>query len=239
MKQKGGPYSDRELAYFSVLANEIIQRFHPSLVLDAGCSWGAWVYVFHSLGVAAYGIDISEESLSQAAPGVREFLSEVDIDLQELPFPNEYFDLVVSHNSLEHFQNSEHFISEVRRILKPGGIIFVKVPTPPFETPEWLKHLLRLLRIQARQSLHPSTHSKASWLRLFKANGFEKVGEFPQLMKETCIAGEPLHWWPALMLLKFGPVGRLLWRQLAVILKSCFALEKAPLPKYKTKDKVQ
>ena len=55
---------------------------------------------------------------------------------EKLPFPDDYFDLVLSHEVLEHVQDDQQAINEILRVLKPGGRLILFVPNRgyPFET---------------------------------------------------------------------------------------------------------
>jgi SAM-dependent methyltransferase len=49
-------------------------------------------------------------------------------DGQQLPFKNEMFDTIISIDVLEHVPNPEKFVSEMFRVLKPGGIVILSTP---------------------------------------------------------------------------------------------------------------
>ena len=52
--------------------------------------------------------------------------------LEGLPFPDDYFDYAVSHHAIQMFDYAElpRAISELRRVIKPGGCLRVSVPDP-------------------------------------------------------------------------------------------------------------
>ncbi len=54
----------------------------------------------------------------------------VDIvaSVYELPFPDEHFDVVLCMSVLEHLEDPRRGITEMRRVLRPGGRIIVSVP---------------------------------------------------------------------------------------------------------------
>lgn len=54
----------------------------------------------------------------------------VDIvaDAEHLPFKDNSCDAVVCESSLEHFKNPDDAVMEFRRILKPGGLVYISVP---------------------------------------------------------------------------------------------------------------
>jgi len=49
-------------------------------------------------------------------------------DAARLPFRDACFDAIVAHHSLEHFRDLGAVLAEVRRVLKPGGSLYVSVP---------------------------------------------------------------------------------------------------------------
>lgn len=170
-------------------------RFKPLFVLDASCGSGQLVYVLRYLGVNAFGIDQGRIYLSRTANNIKDFLVEADIDLSVLPFANEYFDLIVSHHSIEHLTNPDNFILEAKRVLKPRGIVFFRDNWPPFEAPR-LIYILRLLKIlQNLHSVHPNAHSGSFWQRKFEAYGFNQIGNLNSFVRRTCIDLDPPHWW--------------------------------------------
>ena len=72
-----------------------------------------------------YTIDISEFSTKH----VRRIIRNVILaDVQKLPFKNNTFDFIFAADVLEHICNPLNALYELRRILKPGGLIYVRVP---------------------------------------------------------------------------------------------------------------
>ena len=59
-------------------------------------------------------------------------MSYVAAPVETIPFPDGHFDIVASFNSLDHVENVERAISEVERVLKPGGrfLLIVEVDHP-------------------------------------------------------------------------------------------------------------
>lgn len=86
------------LRHFARIADEIVARWHPRTVFDAGCGWGLLVEALRDRGVEASGCDISLYALSQARPDVRPFLR---LGSLLTPDPAQY-DLVCAIEVLEH-----------------------------------------------------------------------------------------------------------------------------------------
>jgi SAM-dependent methyltransferase len=94
-------------------------------------------------GAHAYGVDISEPTLVQAhaafetGAGARRSLRSAVGDVRDLPFSDASFDAVYSMGTIEHFDETERAVSEIARVLKPGGRAIVGVPNrhDPFLRP--------------------------------------------------------------------------------------------------------
>lgn len=98
-------------------------------VLDFGCGPGT---ISVSLAAAAapaemHGIDMEESQVELAravaqAENLDNALFQVG-DVTDLPFEDEYFDVAHCHNVLMHVPDTMAALNEVKRVLKPGGII--------------------------------------------------------------------------------------------------------------------
>jgi SAM-dependent methyltransferase len=66
-------------------------------------------------------------------------MTDVDhkVDLLQLPFPDATYDFVYASHVLEHIRDDERAISELRRILRPGGIAILPVPVVAEKTIEY------------------------------------------------------------------------------------------------------
>lgn len=89
-------------------------------VLDFGCGGGALVNNLISFGYQAFGCDIKEFWL-ESEVGNTESFRQINKFPYKLPFPGNYFDVVVSTSVLEHAQNPENIFLEIKRVLKPNG----------------------------------------------------------------------------------------------------------------------
>lgn len=98
--------------------------------LDLGCGQGTMMRLATSFGYQEVnGVDISEEMLAPCrADGLK--VEADDLWRYLARTPNKRWDVVSAFDILEHFPKEEGFrlLKEIRRVLKPGGACFVKLP---------------------------------------------------------------------------------------------------------------
>ena len=87
---------------FNNVADNIVKRFNPKTVLDAGCAMGYIVEALRDRGVEAYGFDISEYAISHVREDIKPFCFVHSIT-EKIPeeYPQKY-DLVLTVEVLEH-----------------------------------------------------------------------------------------------------------------------------------------
>jgi SAM-dependent methyltransferase len=110
-------------------------------VLDNGCGVGQYLQKLESHAVHAIGLEHDFSFARQASTRARDIVRGAG---ELLPFPSNTFDLVLSHEVLEHVYDDRQAMKEIVRVLskpdpasgKPGGRLVLFVPNRgyPFET---------------------------------------------------------------------------------------------------------
>jgi SAM-dependent methyltransferase len=121
----------------------LIRRFVPledRSILDVGCGLGMYVRALRNFSQDVHGVDVDEEKVAEASqelPNIRVASAE------DLPYPDGRFDVVLSHEVIEHVADDRRAVAEAVRVLRrpgddggPGGKLVIFAPNRlyPFET---------------------------------------------------------------------------------------------------------
>jgi SAM-dependent methyltransferase len=126
-----------------IIRYEYAARHLFGSVLDCACGVGYGSYYLASRPsvTSVTGADLSAEAIKYAN---RKFqhpkLTYRLADALNMPFADGSFDGVVSLETLEHLRTPERFLSEVVRVLRPGGIFIVSVPNRKFHADAGMKN---------------------------------------------------------------------------------------------------
>ena len=118
------PYTD----YPSQLCHYLFQIFNMKEgmhLLEPGCGRGEFLKNFSRLGLNVKGLD-----LSPAAANIHRDLPVgiCNVEKDDLPFPDNSFDIVYNKSFLEHLRDPDKFFRESYRVLKPEGLFICLVP---------------------------------------------------------------------------------------------------------------
>jgi 2-polyprenyl-6-hydroxyphenyl methylase/3-demethylubiquinone-9 3-methyltransferase len=98
-------------------------------VLDLGCGEGWFTQALREAGFAVVGADVAQEPLRRARR------RDPELDLQLLdeqgpwPFADAQFDAVWAGETIEHVADTAAWLSELRRVLRPDGVLLLSTPT--------------------------------------------------------------------------------------------------------------
>lgn len=102
-------------------------------VLENGCGVGMYVEKLSAFGGKVVGLEFDFERGAEAHTNSPHIVNAAG---EHLPFPTESYDLILSHEVVEHVQDDRVAVTEMVRVLKPGGraVIFCPNRGYPFET---------------------------------------------------------------------------------------------------------
>jgi methionine biosynthesis protein MetW len=125
-KARGSFHRNLKLQAFRFMMRWWQRKAKTINLLEIGCGQGDLLAsVQHDPKFEAQGIDLAEQPLAYAASrGLRVERT----DLESRRFEDNTFDMIVAMHVMEHVQNPERLITEIRRILKPGGMYFAVLP---------------------------------------------------------------------------------------------------------------
>ncbi|MBF6600631.1 MAG: class I SAM-dependent methyltransferase [Dehalococcoidia bacterium] len=167
-------------------------------VFDVGCGNGGFVRACRARGIDAVGVERFGAAAAVAAARGIDVLQAAG---EELPLARGALDCVRLKEVLEHVQRPLDLVTEVRRVLRPGGVLLAYVPT------QW-SQLYPFPANFYDDYTHVRAFSRIGLERLLEDAGFARI----------VVAGStpPLRWWQR-------PVGALLsrtlpflWRAVAV-----------------------
>jgi len=117
-------------SYPEKLINHLTKEYNlkkDSKILELGCGRGEFLNEFTKLGMSGYGIDLSNYADNYCKNAE---IKIVDITKEDVPYPDNSFDIVFSKSFIEHFYYPEEVFKEAYRVLKTSGILINL-------TPEW------------------------------------------------------------------------------------------------------
>ncbi len=113
---------------------QMIQDNDVKRILDLGCGTGRHLVYLSKLGYDMYGLDASPRALNLAGDWLQEMQLRADLRMHRMehafPFEDGFFDAVISVQAIHHntMENILVTVSEIERILRDEGIIFITFP---------------------------------------------------------------------------------------------------------------
>ncbi len=156
--------------------------------LDLGCGSGEFTAALAEAGVAPVGVDVAQAALERARarhPGLDFRLVPID---GPLPFEDGSFELVWASEVIEHVADTARWLSEVRRVLVPGGRLLVTTPSHG----RLRVALGGVERFSEPLGEHLHLYTKGSLRTLLHEFGFGEIGvravEGPPLLRRSLLA---------------------------------------------------
>jgi demethylmenaquinone methyltransferase/2-methoxy-6-polyprenyl-1,4-benzoquinol methylase len=139
-------------------------------ILDVACGNGMLLKMLSDKAdFQAYGVDISEKMIIEARNRYPKMQFSVT-NSSRLPFQADFFDAVTVCAAFHHFSEPEEFVSEAKRVLKPGGQIYIADPYfPPL-----FRQIANLI-IPLMKMGDVKVYKKSELIKFFKDEGFNNI----------------------------------------------------------------
>jgi len=126
--EEGGRIAYEHLHRYAICREQVAgQR-----VLDVACGAGYGTNILAQVAAEATGLDIDAAAVRKAKRKYRRSnIKFVAGDCYDMPFEAGSFDVVVANEMIEHIDDHDRFIDEVKRVLRPGGSLLVSTPNKP------------------------------------------------------------------------------------------------------------
>jgi SAM-dependent methyltransferase len=153
-----------------------------SQILDFGCGDGRHTEALLRLGFPLHACDPRPDAVTQTRDRIRELLEEGDLDtiVQETPldaieYPDDTFDWIVADRAETYVTNKvdlKTFFEESRRLLKPGGWLYLTLPATPEASVNGTGFTIEIVE---------SFRRDAELVEASEATRIEEEGEAPRL----------------------------------------------------------
>lgn len=137
-------------------------------LLDLGCCTGFFLDEARKMGWEVYGVELSEWAAQYARE--RFYLDIYNTTLKKAEFKDNHFDVIIMQDTIEHLVDPKEILIEIRRILKPKGILYIN--TPDIES---LASLFLKARWWGINQFHLYYFSKRTLNKMLKSVGFEAI----------------------------------------------------------------
>jgi SAM-dependent methyltransferase len=122
------------------------QAYGSRSVLEVGCGAGVDLARFARGGARVTGVDLAQSAIALARSNFEQQGLSGEFRVangEELPFPNDSFDLVYAHGVVQYTTNPGRLVAECHRVLKPGGEAIFQV----YNRVSWLNALAKLMKV--------------------------------------------------------------------------------------------
>ncbi len=199
----------RDRLVLPAFERDVLPRLPAGRRIDLGCAAG---HILERLGPAAIGVDIDPFMLRDArAKGLHVLRADLD---GPIPLTDGCADTVVCSHVLEHVEAPIRLVRECSRILKPGGVLALCVPTPATLSMLWTGD--RYYRAHSGPKGHLYTFEPEGLSVLLGRSGFQRpdfIADPPMSRKLSAVRlYRPAQWAMAILPKLFWPrVAPSLW----------------------------
>ena len=156
--------------FYAILARRYGK--HGTNLLEIGSGLGHLVGQLEDTFKTA-AVDVNHWALCQSVSVAPQTPLQV-ASAEDLPFPNDYFGVVIIKHVVEHLPHPEKAIAELQRVIAPGGILILATPNlasllKPWKGDRWIGY---------QDPTHINLRPPAEWLALVRGAGFKTLRVF-------------------------------------------------------------
>lgn len=149
----------------------VIEKFASGRrLLDVGCASGFFIETALHAGFDATGIELSPVAIRMAKPEVRDRITQGDVNTL-LARDGRNFDVVTAFDIIEHTFDPAAFVSDIARLLSPGGLLVLSTP----DTGHWLRVAMGASWPMLQPDQHTYLFSRTALRQLLESQGFEPL----------------------------------------------------------------
>lgn len=191
-KDRSTTHKSRDIfSYIQTYMNSKVPPFVVRKYLDIGCSDGLLTVKIGKLlklkQDQIYGIDIPEFASEPIKPTKGFQFTQYSANDVKLPFADNTFDLITMLQVLHHVKNPYDMLMEIKRILKPNGILFLREHDRNSKEMDMLIHLQHLFYSQISHKVDYDKYIDTKFERYFSKEAFESLMsgiKFTKIMDE-------------------------------------------------------
>ncbi len=205
MKEAKDPHSFYSTGQAAERSNSLVEEIFKKWIaanakgpdiLDSGCGDGS-ITAGLAKRFTVTGVDISEQNLKKAKQlGFRTLKQDLG---KRMPVKNNSFDTVISNQVIEHIYDTDFYLEDIYRALKPGGILLITTPNA-VSLSDRFRALLGDLPIAAEVSTRyrlRDSHPPAGHIRIYTfeqlRHQLQRTG-FKVIEKRTTNFPFPIYW---------------------------------------------
>ena len=152
---------------FEELLNQLEPFRKTNRILDTGCGHGYFLEVAKEKGWEVFGTELSDLAITDCESKGIQMHKGV---LTNSTYGDGYFDVIISIEFIEHINHPQTYVAQLKRILRPGGQVYVT--TPNFNS--LLRYKLKSEYDVISYPNHLSYFTSKTLQYLFESNGFKK-----------------------------------------------------------------
>jgi ubiquinone/menaquinone biosynthesis C-methylase UbiE len=153
--------------------------FRGKQVLEVGCGLGIDLIQFARGGAIVTGVDIAEVAIRLARKCFEQNGLQADLQVmngEALRFEDDSFDVVYAHGVLQYTADDKRMITELHRVLRPGGEAILMV----YNKYSWLNALSKLMKVELEHEDSPMLRKYSIWQFKELLKRFQQVRIVPE-----------------------------------------------------------